>query len=390
MIWRLNDGRNIEFGAVKDEKDKEKYQGRAHSGKFFDEITHFTRSQFEFLTAWTRSTISGERCRVVCTGNPPTTAEGDWVIDYWAAWLDEKHPNPAQPGELRWYTNIDGKEIERPNGEPFFHEEDGVETLITPKSRTFIPASINDNPYLRDSGYKSTLQALPDELRQKLLHGKFTSSREDNPWQVIPSDWVMQAQARWHTRQKPQVPLSAIGADIARGGSDRTVLFKRYLNWFDYPDVHPGSTTPDGVIVASLIMAQLEQGTKVNVDVIGVGTSVFDILKTHGIDVYAMNASNKSEAMDKFGNLSFFNQRAEWYWRMREALDPESGDEICLPPGRELLADLTAPRWELTTRGIKVEPKENIIARIGRSPDLGDAAVYTLAIKTVSFAYGSL
>lgn len=385
-IWRLRDDRYIEFGAVADERDKEKYQGRAHDLKAFDEITHFTRSQFTFITTWTRTTYPGQRCRIIGTGNPPTTAEGDWVIDYWGPWLDERHPNPALPGELRFYTNIDGRDIEVPTGDPIDHNGE----LIKPISRTFIPASIDDNPYLSNSGYKSTLQALPKELREKFLHGKFTSSREDDPWQVIPSEWVVAAQARWRERSKPLMNVSAIGADIARGGADQTVLTLRYGNWFAPQLAHPGTTTPDGPAVAALILRELELGTAVNVDVIGVGTSVYDILKTQGIKVFPMNGSERSEKTDRTEQLGFINQRAEWWWKFREALDPESGAELALPPGRELLADLTAPRWSLTTRGIQIEGKKDIIKRIGRSPDLGDSMVYALAIKTDTFAYGTI
>jgi hypothetical protein len=48
-----------------------------------------------------------QRCRVVASGNPPTTAEGRWVIAEWAPWLDPQFPRPAQPGTLRWYTTLD-------------------------------------------------------------------------------------------------------------------------------------------------------------------------------------------------------------------------------------------------------------------------------------------
>ncbi|HEV3151304.1 MAG TPA: terminase, partial [Acidobacteriaceae bacterium] len=41
----------------------------------------------------------------------------------------------------------------------------------------------------------------------------------------------------------------------------------------------------------------------------------------------------------------------------------------------ELLSDLTAPRWAMTMQGIKVEPKEDIVKRLGRSPDCADAVV---------------
>jgi hypothetical protein len=57
--------------------------------------------------------------------------------------------------------------------------------------------------------------------------------------------------------------------------------------------------------------------------------------------------SEGSSASDKSGRLGFVNLRAEIMWKFREALDPATGQDIALPDDRELLADLTAPRWEL-------------------------------------------
>lgn len=77
------------------------------------------------------------------------------------------------------------------------------------------------------------------------------------------------------------------------------------------------------------------------------------------------------------------NSRAEWYWSLREALDPGSGQDLALPPDPELRADLCAPTWRLTARGIQVEGKDDISTRLGRSPDKGDSLVYAHAIRTV-------
>jgi hypothetical protein len=60
-------------------------------------------------------------------------------------------------------------------------------------------------------------------------------------------------------------------------------------------------------------------------------------------------------------------------WRLRESLDPEHGDDLQLPPDPELLADLTAARFEVRASGIIVEAKEKIKERLGRSPDCADA-----------------
>ena len=383
-IWRLENRADVpaamlRFGGCQHPGDEQSYQGQPHDFIGFDEITHFHESQFRFLKGWNRTTKQGQRCRVICAGNPPTSSDGDWVIQYWGPWLDPEHPRPARPGELRWYAVIDGEDIEVEDDTPI---EWNGET-IKPRSRTFIPSRIEDNPFLIDTGYKATLQALPEPLRSQMLKGSFEAGKEDDPWQVIPTEWVRAAQERWKNRTKPKTPMTALGVDPARGGRDETVLIARYDDWFAEPVAKPGHETPDGPSVAALTVSTLRDGAGAIVDVIGVGGSVYDHLKGNGVLCMAFNASEKSDARDKSGSLGFINKRAEWWWKMREALDPAYGEEIALPPDPRLRADLCTPRWKLAARGIQVESKEEIAARIGRSPDRGDAAVYALCDELV-------
>lgn len=373
-VWKLPDRRRLEFGACQHPGDEIAYQGRPHDLKCFDEITHFLESQFRFLCGWLRSTHPGQRQRIVATGNPPTDSEGEWVIGFWAPWLDEQHPNPALPGQLRWYAVVDGEEREVERGEEFECQGE----LIQPKSRTFIPSRVEDNPYLMKTGYRATLQALPEPLRSQMLKGAFDAGKEDDPWQVIPTDWVKAAQERWQNRPKPKTPMDTIGVDPARGGKDETVLSPRHGEWFAEQVIRPGGETPDGPSVAALTVATMRDGARANVDAIGIGASVYDHLKGNGVRSQAINSAGKSTARDKTGTLGFFNKRSELWWRMREALDPNYGEDIALPPDRQLRADLSAPRWSLSARGIQVESKEDTVKRIGRSPDRGDAAVYAL------------
>ena len=61
---------------------------------------------------------------------------------------------------------------------------------------------------------------------------------------------------------------------------------------------------------------------------------------------------------------------------MREALDPNAVPPVALPPGQDVRADLCAPTWTLRAGKILIESKEDLIKRIGRSPDKGDAIIY--------------
>jgi hypothetical protein len=373
-IWTFPDGRTLEFGAVQYEDDKSNWQGRPHDLKAFDELPEFSESQYEFICGWNRSVDSGQRVRVVSTGNPPMDESGSWIIRRWAAWLDPDHPRPAKDGELRYYATIDGKETECESKDPFEHNGE----TIYPRSRTFIKSLLSDNPfYAHDSHYISVLQSLPEPMRSQLLHGDFAASQMPNPWQVIPSEWVRLAQRRWVEREKPETPITAVGIDPSRGGHDKTAMSERYDNYFDELHTWPGYEAVDGPTVAGLAqhVLQEKQPGYINVDVVGIGSSVFDSLKVMYEDVCAFNGAEGSEYRDRSGKLKMRNRRAEAYWQMRDALDPELGDDLALPPGNELLADLCAARYEVTASGVLIEEKEKIKERIGRSPDMGEAVM---------------
>lgn len=374
-MWRgIPGGRTLEFGSMQYADDWTRYKGRPHDLKAYDELTEFLEMQYLASIGWARTTTPGQRVRIIGMTNPPTNAEGEWVIRRWGPWLDPQHSHPAEPGELRWYAMIEGKEVARENGDTFLWKNE----TIQPKSRTFIPARLSDNPFLRDTGYVATLQSMPEPLRSQLLYGDFTVGLGDHRWQIIPTDWIRQAQARWKSDGGQGKPLSAIGVDVARGGDDKTATSKRYGNWYAPIAKVPGKETPDGPSVAACVISALQGQTPptINVDVIGVGSSAYDHLRgLYQQKVQAVNFASGSNATDKSGQLGFVNVRAEDYWRMREALDPNSGQDLALPPDPELLADLCAARWKLTPRGIQVEEKEEIRKRLGRSPDCGDALV---------------
>lgn len=346
----------------------------------FDELVHFTEEQFRFLMGWNRTAFPDQRTRVIAASNPPGSAEGYWIVHYWAPWLDPRHQNPARSGELRWFAQLPGRrgrledtEVDGPDPITI----DGESEPIYPQSRTFIRAYVQDNPAYMESGYIKVLQALPEPLRSQMLHGDFGVGHSDHPRQVIPTAWVIAAQARWTQAPPDDAPIAALGVDVARGGKDNTVITPRHGTWFGEADLYPGTETPDGWDVVQYVIKAIPTGCRpsVNVDVIGTGASVFDLGRSQGLNIHAMDARRRSFARDASGQFGFANKKSEWWWLLREALDPTSGDDLALPPDRELLADLTAPRWEVTLQGIRVEDKDKLVARIGRSPDRGDSLV---------------
>ena len=384
-VWRLSTRNMIEFGAIQYEQDKSNFQGRPHDFIGFDEVAEFTESQFVFVTAWNRSTDPNQRIRVIATGNPPTDDAGSWVVRRWGAWLDKQHPHPAKNGELRWYATLEGKETEVENGDIFDYKGES----IIPRSRTFISALLKDNIFLAADGrYKSVLQSLPEPLRSQLLYGDFDASSIPDPFQIIPTAWVRLAQKRWMEMDRPVTKMTAAGLDPSRGGMDKTALAMRYDNWFDEVKAWPGLVAKDGPTVAELVRQVLDKAEPlyINVDVAGIGSSVYDSLAPMFDGVHPFNGAEASEYRDRSGKLKMRNKRAEMYWKMRDTLDPENGDDIALPPDTELLADLCSAKYKLTTAGVQVEEKEQIKERIGRSPDIGEAVMMANMNTKLSWA----
>lgn len=331
---------------------------------------------------------------MVIATNPPLSEEGDWLIKMFAPWLDRTHPSPAKPGELRWFiTDHDGndREVEGPGGylvedsegRPVLGE-DGEQRVVQATSRTFIPSSVRDNPYLRDTGYEATLDALPEPLRSAIRDGNFTQARRDHELQLIPYEWVRAAQGRWKPDAPDNAPMCAIGADVASGGDDQTVLAARHDFWFDKLVCEPGAKTPLGTDVAALIIKHRRDGAVVGIDCGGgYGNAPAEHLEINGVEVHRHLGAGESTGRTKQGNLKFYNKRAEVYYRLYEALDPDQpgGSGIALPPDPELTSDLCAIRLESDDlKMIRLESKKNLVKRLGRSTDKGDAVAIAWSI----------
>lgn len=378
QILRFGDGKQVKFGGIKEPDDWEKFQGDPRDLLGVDEAAQLLEIQVKMLMGWVRTDIVGQRTRTVMASNPPLSVVGEWMIGMFRPWLDLTHHNPAEPGELRWYlTDPDGKEQEAEGPEP--HQFPGESGPTFPKSRTFIPADLGDNPYLtRDSGYRATLDAMQEPHRSALRDGNFMLAREDDAWQLIPTTWVLEAQARWGEDPPEHAPMSAMGVDVAQGGDDQTVIAARYDNWFAPLEGFPGKETPNGPSVAGLIIARRKNNAVVVIDMGGgYGGSTYDHLTANVDSSYVRKHVGAEGSVRRTADqsLGFKNKRSEVYWRFREALDPANDMQVALPDDPELRADLTAATYDTETGKIRVEKKTDIVARLGRSPDKGDAVV---------------
>jgi hypothetical protein len=81
--------------------------------------------------------------------------------------------------------------------------------------------------------------------------------------------------------------------------------------------------------------------------------------------------------------MGFANRRAEAWWGLREALDPEYNDDVCLPDDPDLIEELTTPTYRVLTGGkYLIESKDDIRSRLGgRSTDSADAVIMALSVE---------
>lgn len=220
--------------------------------------------------------------------------------------------------------------------------------------------------------------------------GNFQASDEDS---VIPLAWVEAAIERWHTwDQVGRLPVAGrrvLGVDVARSGADSTVFAYRRgplvaeLKAFDRQDTMQTTARVQAAITLPEDADDQQEDVPGTVplwvpvvDSIGVGGGVVDRLRELGVPVLAYTGAAKSKRRTREGEFGFTNVRSAAYWNLRELLDPAFDAEIMLPPDDLMVSDLTTPTWDVTTGvppKIQVEKKEDLVTRLGRSPDRGDA-----------------
>ena len=134
---KFKNGSFIDFGYCATENDVYQYQSAEYDVIRFDELTHFTMSQYVYLISRVRGANSFPK-QIKSTTNPGGVGH---------SWVKGRFVDPSPP-------NV-----------PFIGE-DGM-------TRVFIPSLLDDNRFLteKDPEYKDRLLALPERERRALLYG---------------------------------------------------------------------------------------------------------------------------------------------------------------------------------------------------------------------------
>lgn len=177
LTWKWPSGATSSFAHLEHDKTRFNWQGSQIPLIKFDELTHFTPTQFWYMVSRNRS-MCGVRPYIRATCNPDADS---WVADLIAWWIDQDTglPIPERSGVLRWFVRVgeDLKWADSPEDLACYTMlNDAGETVpIPPKSLTFIPAKLTDNKALMaaDPGYMASLLALPLVERERLLGGNW-------------------------------------------------------------------------------------------------------------------------------------------------------------------------------------------------------------------------
>lgn len=162
--YKFPNGSIIEFGYCDKEKDVTKYQGAEYDVVRFDELTHFSLFQYNYLISRIRG-VNNYPKQIKCTTNPGGVGH-TWVKE---RFIDNKIPS---------------------------------EVYKTKEERTtvFIPAKVQENKFLMeaDPNYIKRLEQLPESERKALLEGM---------WDIFDGQFYPEFSKEIHVIQPFRIPL---------------------------------------------------------------------------------------------------------------------------------------------------------------------------------------
>jgi hypothetical protein len=199
---------------------------------------------------------------------------------------------------------------------------------------------------------------------------------------VIPASLVDDAMRRDVALDPTAVEIW--GVDVARFGSDASVLIKRRGNvvtemprrWRQFDTMQLA-----GALKAEYDSALTSRPALIVIDVIGIGAGVVDRLHEQNLPVLGVNVGEAASTTGRFARL-----RDELWIRTREWLESRA---VRLPRDDQLRDDLVAPRYAFLSDGrLQVESKNSMRARSLASPDSADALIHTFAEQGLGIASG--
>lgn len=151
--WTFPSGATLTFGYLEVENDKFKYQSSEFQFVGFDELTHFSLTQYTYLFSRLRR-LKGVNIPIrMRSGSNPGGYGGLWVKE---RFIPEGFTAEDAIPEKVWEKD-------------FVDEETGK-----PGKRFFVPARLDDNPHLDQAEYEESLSNLDSITRAQLRRGDWS------------------------------------------------------------------------------------------------------------------------------------------------------------------------------------------------------------------------
>jgi hypothetical protein len=180
--WKFPSGARIEFGYAENLTDVLRYQGQSYTWICIDELPQYPNEDiYNFLRSSLRSVDPDIPVYMRATGNPGNVG---------SMWVKEMFVDPAIPNtkfEIEIKTPVGVKKI----------------------TRKYIPAKLQDNPYLMQTDdYYAMLASLPEVQRKQFLEGNWEAFEDSSfpefnkelhivkPFD-IPRNWMRFRAADW-------------------------------------------------------------------------------------------------------------------------------------------------------------------------------------------------
>ena len=232
-----------------------------------------------------------------------------------------------------------------------------------------------------------TGEEVPEEVAAKLTGKRWERIRR-NRWGVDSSEYMRRVlgefpeegdtqlislglvETAMRRKNKPDDEMTKVlGVDVARFGNDRSTFVVCHSDSIE--NISELAKKPlTEVAGKSARMYERYKCDKIRVDEIGYGAAVVDMLREKGIPKDRVIGVNNA-SRDVIEPKSYYNIRAESWFHMKEWLKTGS-----ILKHDKLMEDLTSPEYKYQRDGTLIlESKDEIIKRLGRSPDYGDAAV---------------
>lgn len=238
MIF-FKDGAKITFTHLQYDKDIYTWQGAQIPLICFDELTHFTITQFFYLLSRNRSATCGVRPYIRATTNPDADS---WVAGFIAWYIDQEtgYPIPERSGVIRYFARVGDEIYWGDTREELIEKYKLIDAQI--KSFTFIASKLTDNKILmeKDPGYLGNLMAQGRVEQERLLNGN---------WKIKPAAGLYFKRSQ--VEIVPAIPHNVIA----------------WVRSWDLAATVPSTLNPNPDATAGVLMGMLDDGRYIVADV---------------------------------------------------------------------------------------------------------------------------